>query len=203
LISVVDYGLGNVQAFLNIFHRLNVPARAATSAEDLRGSSKLVLPGVGSFDWAMSRLNASGMRDSLHRMVREEGVPLLGVCVGMQMLCQGSEEGTAAGLGWVDAEVRRFKVGESAGALPLPHMGWNDVKPTSRQSLFRELGDPRFYFLHTYYVEAARSGDVLAMTDYGGGFASAIAAENIYGTQFHPEKSHHWGIGLLRNFSEL
>lgn len=203
MIAIVDYGLGNVQAFLNVYKRLNVPAAAVRTVDELAGAEKVVLPGVGAFDHAMERLEASGMRSRLDDLVLGDRVPVLGVCVGMQILARSSDEGELPGLGWIDGTVHGFKP-PAAAPLPLPHMGWNDVRPTAPAGLFAELGtDARFYFLHSYYFECARSEDVSATSDYGASFASAVSAANIHGVQFHPEKSHHSGVRLLHNFAGL
>lgn len=201
-ITLVDYGIGNIQAFANIYRRLNISVKVASTPDQLTGAVKLILPGVGAFDWAMKRLNGSGLRDALDRVVLEQSVPVLGVCVGMQMMAQRSEEGTERGLGWIDAEVLRFD-SEQASVTPLPHMGWNDVRPSKADGLFRGVGDPCYYFLHSYYVAPRRNEEVVAVTSYSREFCAAFASGHIYGTQFHPEKSHQWGIGLLRNFAEL
>jgi glutamine amidotransferase len=204
MITIVDYGLGNVRAFLNVYHRLGVPARAAASADDLRTATKVILPGVGHFDHAMERLAASGMREALEERVLGARVPVLGVCVGMQMLARSSDEGTQAGLGWIAGRVRRFGTEGPFGDLPLPHMGWNDVRPAPGNRLFDQLGaDARFYFLHSYYMACDAAQDVAAEASYGMDFCCAVTAGNIYGVQFHPEKSHHDGTRLLRNFAEL
>lgn len=203
MIGVVDYGLGNVQAFLNIFQLLNVPAMAIHTADGLADARRLILPGVGSFDWAMERLNASGMREALDELVLDKRCPVLGVCVGMQMLARRSEEGRLPGLGWLSGEVRRFDETQFTQKTHLPHMGWNDVVPRAVDSLFRDINAPRFYFLHSYYLVPDHAEHVLATTDYGGEFTSAVRAGHVFGTQFHPEKSHQWGIQLLKNFAEL
>jgi len=204
MITIVDYGLGNVRAFLNVYHRLNIEARAASGAGDLRGATKVILPGVGAFDHAMERLAESGMRETLEDLALGARVPVLGVCVGMQMLARSSDEGTLAGLGWIEGRVRRFGAEGVFGELPLPHMGWNDVQPVAGNALFAHLeADARFYFLHSYYMACDRAGDVAAMSSYGIDFCCAVNAGNIYGVQFHPEKSHHDGTRLLRNFAEL
>lgn len=201
-VTLVDYGIGNLQAFANIYRHLNIPVEIANTARQLDHARKLILPGVGAFDWAMKRLNGSELRDTLDRLVLEEKVPVLGVCVGMQMMAQRSEEGEAHGLGWIDAEVFRFE-SEQASATPLPHMGWNDVKPSNTDGLFRGVSDSRYYFLHSYYFAPKKAEEVLAVTSYGREFCAAVASGHIYGTQFHPEKSHQWGIELLRNFASL
>jgi glutamine amidotransferase len=198
MIAIIDYGLGNVMAFRNIFERLNIPACLARTADDLAGATKVILPGVGAFDQAMERFDRSGMRDPVERLALERKLPLLGVCVGMQMLGESSEEGTRAGLGWVPGSVRRL----TGPSLALPHMGWNDVAPVTASPLFDRMdGTARFYFLHSYHFVCRDPGDVLASCDYAGGFACALKKENILGVQFHPEKSHHWGTQLLANFA--
>lgn len=203
MIALVNYGIGNIQAFANIYRRLGLPATSASRPEELRGATKIVLPGVGAFDWAMRKLNESGLRETLDDMVLQRRVDVLGVCVGMQMMARSSEEGELPGLGWIDAQVRRFPPTLHDHGLPLPHMGWNDAVPTATDTLFRGITAPRFYFLHSYYFVPARSEDTLATTLYGVPFASAVRSGNVYGTQFHPEKSHDWGVQLLRNFAEI
>jgi len=203
MIGVIDYGLGNVQAFLNIFKRLNIPAMAIHTTNELAEAKRLILPGVGSFDWTMERLNASGLRDALDEAVMVKNRAVLGVCVGMQMLARSSEEGQLHGLGWLPAYVRRFDEHRFTQKTHLPHMGWNDVTPRANDSLFRGLEKPRFYFLHSYYFVPENGEHILATTDYNGEFASAVRADHVFGAQFHPEKSHHWGALLLKNFAEL
>lgn len=203
MIALVNYGLGNIAAFVNVYKRLNLPVAIASTPEALRQASRIILPGVGAFDGAMERLDQSGLRACLDEMVLERKVPVLGVCVGMQIMAHRSEEGRRAGLGWIDAEVRKFDVSTFTQPTHLPHMGWNDVAPKSKDSLFKGLERPRFYFLHSYYFASAREEDALAVTEYGASFVSAVRAGNVYGVQFHPEKSHHWGTGLLQNFAEI
>jgi glutamine amidotransferase len=204
VITLVDYGLGNVQAFLNVYKRLNIEARTADSAELLREATHVILPGVGHFDHAMQRLEESGMRTTLEDLALRRRVPVLGVCVGMQILARSSAEGDMPGLGWIDAQVRAFKDTEASRLLPLPHMGWNDVRPVSGGGLFSQLeADARFYFLHSFYFEGANQDSTLAETSYGRTFSSAVRQANIYGVQFHPEKSHHFGTRLLQNFATL
>lgn len=203
MITLVSYGLGNVQAFANIYRRLNIPVQIAQTVDELATAQRIILPGVGAFDWAMTRLEASGLRPCLDDLVLVQRRPVLGVCVGMQMMARHSDEGQLPGLGWIDAEVRRFDAGRFTQKTHLPHMGWNDVVPRRTDGLFQDMSSPRFYFLHSYYFAPAREEDTLAVTDYYGPFTSAVGVGNIYGTQFHPEKSHQWGIQLLRNFAEL
>lgn len=204
MISIVDYGLGNILAFANVYKRLNLEVQVARSADELRGATKVILPGVGAFDHAMELLDASGMRATLDELVLEKKVPVVGICVGMQILARDSEEGTRPGLGWIDARVRNLRALQMAATLRLPHMGWNDVAPVAPHPLFRELErDARFYFLHSFYFDCAEAGDVAATSRYGADFACAVARGNILGVQFHPEKSHHFGTQLLKNFAEL
>jgi len=204
VIHIVDYGLGNIQAFVNIFKRLGFDAIRARSQEDLHEVTKLILPGVGAFDHAMELLDASGMREMLEKLVNQDKVPVLGICVGMQILADSSEEGVRPGLGWVKGHVRSFASNPASAALPMPHMGWNDVTPIAGSILFKGLeNDSRFYFLHSYYFECSDATNATASTDYGFPFDCAIQSENVFGVQFHPEKSHHWGTAFLKNFAEL
>jgi imidazole glycerol-phosphate synthase subunit HisH len=203
MITIVDYGLGNIDAFLNAYKRLNIPARRATEPEHLEDAARVILPGVGHFDHAMKRLEESRMRLVLDDLVLNQKVPVLGICVGMQMLGVRSEEGSLPGLGWIDGEVRALSALDSTTTLPLPHMGWNDVQPRERQGLFAQMDDARFYFLHSFFFECRNPADTLAVSNYGSDFACAVNTQNVYGVQFHPEKSHHFGTQLLKNFADL
>jgi imidazole glycerol-phosphate synthase subunit HisH len=204
VITIVDYGVGNIQAIANIYKRLDIPVAIAADAAALAQAQRLVLPGVGAFDWAMARLQASGMRDTLDDLVLRQQRPVLGICVGMQMLAGRSDEGRAAGLGWIDGTVRLFDDARFQGPTHLPHMGWNDVAPRAGEALFAGLEQQaRFYFLHSYYFEAHDAADNMASADYGGSFCCAVRRGNVMGVQFHPEKSHQWGIRLLHNFASL
>lgn len=204
MVTITDYGLGNIRAFMNVYERLNVPCRTASTAEEMAGAEKIILPGVGSFDRAMERLEESGMRQVIEQKVLVEGVPLLGVCVGMQILADSSEEGSRAGLGWIPGAVRRFDPSAVPFATKLPHMGWNSVRPVRPDPLTDSFsGGGRFYFLHSYYFECADPSHTLTHTDYGLTYASAVQRGRIYGIQFHPEKSHTAGVTLLHNFARL
>ena len=204
MITIVNYGLGNIQAIANIYKRLNIPVCIAPSAEELAEAKKIILAGVGAFDWAMMRLNQSGMRERLDDLVLGKGRPVLGICVGMQIMAKRSDEGVLEGLGWIDAEVRKFDEASFTHTPHLPHMGWNDVLPQQNGGLFRGLeSDARFYFLHSYYFAPRQESEVLTITDYNGPYASSVRSGNVFGVQFHPEKSHQWGIQLLKNFAEL
>ncbi len=204
MITIIDYGLGNIQAFVNVYKRLHIPVVVARNSTELDGASKLILPGVGAFDNAMLRLHESGMHDAINDMVMAQKIPVLGVCVGMQMLADSSEEGQLQGLGWVPGKVMAFNSTQQESSLPLPHMGWNDVKPATGTSLFQGLEtSARFYFLHSYYFVCDQDENAIATTGYGLDFHCAVAAGSIFGVQFHPEKSHHHGVKLLKNFAEL
>ena len=204
MIRIVDYGLGNIRAFQNMYKRLGIEARTARTAVELQDASKLILPGVGAFDHAMEQLQASGMREALDDMVLVRRVPVLGVCVGMQILAESSDEGVLGGLGWLRGKVRSLRLLPGADRIPLPHMGWNDVQAKPDARLFATADESlRFYFLHSFYFECNRAQDVAATADYGSPFCCAVQSDNVFGVQFHPEKSHHFGAGLLKRFSEL
>lgn len=204
MIAIIDYGLGNVKALAGVYKKLNIPAKIVKQAEDLKNVSKVILPGVGSFDYAMQRLENSGMRKILGGMVSERGIPVLGVCIGMQMLARSSDEGVLPGLGWIDGEVRKFKFSCSGQPMCVPHMGWNDIRAVKSNVLLQGLtADDRFYFLHSYYFHSCKSDEIVAVTDYGGEFTSVVNSGNIFGVQFHPEKSHQSGVRLLENFGKL
>jgi imidazole glycerol-phosphate synthase subunit HisH len=204
MITIVDYGLGNIRAFLNVYKRLNIEATTATCADELREASKVILPGVGAFDHAMERLVRSGMREVLDDLVLQRRVPILGVCVGMQILARDSEEGELPGLGWIPGRVRMLASLMRTAKVPVPHMGWNDARPLTENRLFAGLGSAaRFYFLHSYYFDCDRDEDAIAVSDYGADFACAVNSGNVFGVQFHPEKSHHYGVQLLKNFAEI
>ncbi len=205
MICIVDYGVGNIQAFLNLFKSLGVAARRSNTPDALEGASRLVLPGVGHFDHAMQRLNDSGMRQKLEEMVLGTEVPVIGICVGMQMLAQGSDEGTLPGLNWLPGRVRAFASQPQSAALPMPHMGWNELQPRAHSKLFSKGFEDgaQFYFLHSYFFDAANKADVAATASYGIDFDAVVSRGHIHGVQCHPEKSHHWGEQLLKNFVEL
>jgi glutamine amidotransferase len=204
VIRIVDYGVGNIQAFMTMFKRLGMDATRARTAEELQDASHLVLPGVGAFDHAMGLLNRSGMRPRLEELVLERQVPVIGICVGMQMLASGSDEGELPGLNWVPGRVRAFETHPLSKGLPMPHMGWNDLEIRHGQRLFDGFEpDPRFYFLHSFYFDAEDKAHVAATAEYGHHFDCIVSKGHIYGVQCHPEKSHHFGAKLLKNFAEL
>lgn len=204
MIKIVDYGVGNIQAFTTMFKRLGIPAERARTGAELSGATRLILPGVGAFDHAMNLLNQSGMRPQLDGMVLEQKVPVLGVCVGMQMLAGGSDEGGLPGLNWVPGRVKAFASTPQTAQLPMPHMGWNDLQVRSGAKLFSGFEpQPRFYFLHSYYFACEDRAHVVATASYGLDFDCVVSNGHIHGVQCHPEKSHHFGAQLLKNFAEL
>lgn len=204
MITIIDYGLGNIRAFVNVYQRLNIETRIAHNAKDLQDASKIILPGVGAFDHAMNQLNNSGMREELEKQVMINKVPVVGICVGMQMLANSSDEGNLPGLGWIDGTVKLFDTTKIKYKTRLPHMGWNTINPVSNKPLLNGFNaESRFYFLHSFYFECNNVENVISNTDYGITFASAVNRDNIFGIQFHPEKSHSNGIQLLHNFAKL
>ena len=202
MITIVDYGMGNLGSMRNMFKRIGANVTVESDPSALVHAEKLVLPGVGSFDAAMGRINeSSGLRDLLEHKANVEKVPILGVCLGMQLLTSSSDEGELHGLGWIKAKTLRFP---NKNGLKVPHMGWNVATPVRKSPLTDEvIEEPRFYFVHSFCVHVEDAEHSIMRTDYGGVFDSAIARDNIYGVQFHPEKSHRFGMHILRNFSDL
>lgn len=204
MVTIVDYGVGNINSFLNVYKRLDISISIAKTADDLNKATKIILPGVGSFDYAMQRLNNSGMREKLDELVLINKTPVIGICVGMQMMGNYSEEGVEEGLKWVDASIKKFDESKINIHTKLPHMGWNDVMPINNHFLFKGLeNESIFYFLHSYYFHCNDDSNIIASSEYGEQFACAINKDNIYGIQFHPEKSHHYGEILLHNFAKI
>jgi len=202
MITIVDYGLGNTRAFTNVYERLNIKTKLAQSADDLKGATKIILPGVGSFDYAITLLNNSGMRDELDKHVMEKKTPVIGICVGMQIMAKSSEEGKLNGLGWIDGEVKLFDAKKIKSKTHYPHMGWNTINPIKNNKILIGLtNESRFYFLHSYYFACETKENILTTTNYGITYTSMLNSGNIYGIQCHPEKSHSNGVQLLKNFS--
>lgn len=201
MITIVDYGMGNLGAVQNMFRYIGVPAQISADPDVVARASRILLPGVGAFDAAMQRIRRSGLRAVLDHKAQVEKVPVLGICLGMQLLTRGSEEGSEIGLGWIAADTRRFPVHAD---LKVPHMGWNLVHSTHAHALTADLPpEPRFYFVHSYYVQADDPSHSLLKARYGIEFDAAIGQGNIVGAQFHPEKSHRFGMKLLANFASM
>lgn len=200
-VVILDYGVGNLSSIANMFKRLGADARITGDPEEVRQGARLVLPGVGAFDHGMASLEKSGLRQVLDEAVQSRGVPVLGICLGFQLMTRGSEEGTLAGLGWLRCETRRFRPAVAGATIRVPHMGWNTVIPRPGAELFAGLGDqPRFYFVHSYHVDGVDDDSLLCRTTHGYPFVSGVKERNIVGVQFHPEKSHRFGMTFLRNW---
>jgi imidazole glycerol-phosphate synthase subunit HisH len=203
MIGVIDIGISNVGSVLNMFKYVGHDAKSVSSISELDSCSKIVLPGVGSFDKGMGKLLSSGLLDALNKKVLEENVPVLGICLGMQLMCSSSEEGSSKGLGWVNAEVKDFRNCNNP-PKKTPHMGWNNVVASKLTELTADFNvDTRFYFVHSYYVDCYNSEDVLLTTKYGVDFTSAFQVGNIIGMQFHPEKSHIFGAAVFEKFGSM
>ncbi len=201
MIVIIDYGMGNLGSIANMLRQMGVQAVISADPQQIERAERLILAGVGAFDAGMERLHALGLVPVMAHMALEKKIPFIGICLGMQLLTRGSEEGQLPGLGWVDADTLKFDFGKNPGNLRVPHMGWNELQPQASHPLLADLGEePRFYFVHSFYVNCERSQDVLAVTDYGLPFHSVIGCANLLGTQFHPEKSHRYGRRILENF---
>lgn len=201
MIVIVDIGMGNLGSIQNMFKRIKVEAKASSDPSEIDKASKLVLPGVGAFDNAMQSLHEHGLIDVLNKKVIKDRTPILGICLGMQLLGTESEEGRMMGLGWINAQTVRFQM--NSNGLKIPHMGWNTVEVKGDPGIFAGIDEPRFYFVHSYHLVSNVGSDVLTTTHYGYDFISSVHHENIWGTQFHPEKSHKFGMKLFSNFAGL
>jgi glutamine amidotransferase len=201
MINIIDYGMGNLGSIVNMFKKIGVQARISGKIDDLESADKILLPGVGSFDRAMERIEDLGLKPALNRQALEIKKPILGICLGMQLLTRGSEEGSLPGFGWIAADTRRFP---QMPGVRIPHMGWNSVQSLTPSPLTQNLyKENRFYFVHSYQVQVDMPENSLLKCTYGISFDAAIQNENIFGAQFHPEKSHKFGMQLLKNFASL
>ena len=199
MIVVIDYQTGNTGSVINMLKRIGAEAKLSADADEIALADKLILSGVGHFDSGMAKLRASGLLPAIERKV-QVGAPILGICLGMQMLGQGSEEGSEPGLGWIQGRSVRFDFPDRS--LKVPHMGWNRIQPSAGTGLFDDLAeDHRFYFVHSYHLVCDRPSDVVATSHYGHDFVAAVKRDNVFGTQFHPEKSHRFGMAVLRQFA--
>ncbi len=203
MLVIADYGVGNLASVKNMLKKAGFESVLASDAVTIENASKIILPGIGAFDYCMKQFNASGLREVVTRKVMEDKTPLLGICVGLQMLMENSEEGIEPGLGWFAGKTVKFKK-DKIGELKIPHMGWTNVRLEKKSSLTENLGDqPRFYFVHSYHVQPENKSDELLSANYGYDFTAAVSRDNIYGAQFHPEKSHKYGMKILENFARL
>ena len=204
MIGIVDYGSGNIQAIANIYKKLNISHKIISNPDDLFLANRLILPGVGSFDETMKELINSGLKLKLDDLVMNKNIPVLGICVGMQIMSNESEEGNLPGLGWIEGKVKKFDISKMSEKPFIPHMGWNKIFRCEENSIFNGIdNDIGFYFVHSYFFECKNKNNQLSSTLYGIEFSSSIFKNNIYGTQFHPEKSHGNGVKLLYNFATM
>lgn len=202
MVVIIDYKVGNLSSILKMLKKVGVgEALISGNPEIIKRATKLILPGVGHFDYGMNNLYESGLVELLNTKVLEDKTPILGICLGAQLLTRGSEEGNQKGLGWIDANTLKFDKEKLSQNLKIPHMGWSDVKIIQEAPLFNNLPtDSRFYFVHSYHLVCDRQEDVAVTTQYGYEFTAGVIKDNIIGMQFHPEKSHKFGMQLLQNF---
>lgn len=204
MIVIIDYKTGNYGSVLNMLRKIGEEATISSDILDINKASKLILSGVGSFDSGMKNLKDLGVLSILNEKVIENKTPILGICLGMQLFSRKSEEGHLAGLGWIDAVVAKFRFENTQNSLKVPHMGWNIIELVKKNALFKNMTEEqKFYFVHSYYIKCNEVKDVVAFTEHGIRFASVVQKNNIFGVQFHPEKSHKFGMQLLKNFIEL
>jgi len=203
MIAIVNYGVGNLASVKNMLKKAGYESVLVSDAEAIERATKIILPGIGAFDHCMTEFNNSGLREAVTQKTLKDKTPLLGICVGLQMLMENSEEGVEPGLGWIAGKTVKFKK-EKLGDLKIPHMGWTSVQIAKKTALTEGLGDqPRFYFVHSYYVQPDDKTDEMLTAHYGYDFTAAVNRDNIYGAQFHPEKSHKYGMKILENFARL
>ncbi len=200
-IGIVDYGIGNIGSIHNMLRYIGTSAEVISNPDKIYDADAVILPGVGHFDRAMQNLTKSGMADAIKMNLSSRPLPILGICLGMQLMCNSSEEGLLPGLGLINAQVKRFKY-ETDSGLKIPHMGWNEVIPKRENTILANLNDnlAKYYFVHSFHVVCNKDEDIIGETNYGIKFVSAFQYKNIIGVQFHPEKSHKFGIQLFNNF---
>jgi imidazole glycerol-phosphate synthase subunit HisH len=203
MIAIIDYGMGNIASVLNMLKRIDVRnVKLTKDIREISNADKIILPGVGSFDNGMINLKNTGLIEILNKKVLTDKIPVLGICLGMQLLTNGSEEGKEKGLGWIDASTVKFKFNEGS-QTKIPHMGWNYISPSASSNLLRSETKQKFYFVHSYYVKCNKPQDIAATCKYETEFTCAVEHENIFGVQFHPEKSHKFGMHLFEKFNKL
>ncbi len=201
MITIIDYGVGNIRSIQKIFQRIDIPVQITSNHKEILSATKLLLPGVGHFANGMKKLEESGLKEILNQRVLEDKIPILGICLGMQLMANHSEEGDVEGLRWIDAEVKKFRF--TPNTLKIPHMGWNGVELIKQTPMTKNIEkEDIFYFVHSYFVSCNNSSDIIFQTTYGDSFVSGFEKENIIGVQFHPEKSHSSGMKLLKNLSD-
>jgi len=204
MISIINYGVGNISAFKSAYDKLNIPIEEITNPENLKDATHIILPGVGSFKSAMDKISSAGFIEPLTRQVIEKKSNVLGVCVGLQIMGESSEESPSQeGLGWIKVNSLRMSNKEIGEKIILPHIGWNNIVKTKECPLLEGIGTDEFYFLHSFNIEILDQSSVSSKSYYGREFSSSFSMQNIYGTQFHPEKSHKQGLRLLHNFASL
>ncbi|MBU0764997.1 MAG: imidazole glycerol phosphate synthase subunit HisH [Bacteroidetes bacterium] len=203
MIVIIDYGMGNLRSVLKAFKRINAEVKISSDIREIEKADKLVLPGVGHFKRGMENLNNMGLTAVINKKVMQDKIPVLGICLGMQLFTNHSEEGDAEGFGWIDAQTVKFNFSENDQKFKIPHMGWNNISPVKDSALLKGMEkDDSYYFVHSYYVKCNNSEDILCTTEYGIEFVSGIQKDNISGTQFHPEKSHKAGLKIIKKFTE-
>jgi imidazole glycerol-phosphate synthase subunit HisH len=200
MLVIIDYGVGNLASIQNMVKKTGAESVISGDSNIIEKASKIILPGVGHFDNCMNMFNASGLRDVVTKKALDEKIPVLGICVGFQMLMESSEEGDEIGLGWVSGKVVKFDQSQMPAGYKIPHMGWTDVQPAGFCRLYEGIQEPRFYFVHSYHVNCDNQNEVSAMANYGYPFAASVEKNNIMGVQFHPEKSHKFGMNFYENF---
>ncbi len=204
MIKIIDYGMGNLRSVEKGFQRLKISTQITSEIEEIKKADKLILPGVGFFSHGMKILEKTRLIDILNTKVLKEKTPILGICLGMQLFTKHSEEGNVKGLGWIDGETKKFNTNSFPNKLKIPHMGWNTISNNKLNPLLKDIPEHSpFYFVHSYHIACHNKNNIIATTNYGFHFVSAIHYNNIYGTQFHPEKSHMQGLKILKNFAEL
>ncbi len=203
MVGIVNFNMGNIKSIASMLRKIGANCEIANSPDTIMNAKKIILPGVGSFDTALQQIKALNLEDALNTMVVERKTPILGICLGMQLFAKSSEEGKMKGFGWIDGVVRKFSFEKNHENLKIPHMGWNNIQLIKTHALFNELPfASKFYFVHSYHF-VCNEKQILATTHYGYDFPSIISEENIIGVQFHPEKSHKYGMRLLKNFVEM